>query len=268
MDIPNILWIDQSGSEDSSRLIARLTEHCRLHAVNHTDGILQQINEHRPHLLCFDFDYPDLSGLTALRETKRQFPAIPILMLTEPNSEALAVWALRSRVWDYFTKPVDVKELLSRIGTLARLQDRKNSVRRHIALPPPSIPMRFRVGARTVKYTTFPALAYVDNHFHEKISLGNVAEYCGMEASSFSHAFKQEHSSTFREFLLRYRVKKAAELLRHTNASVLEIACAVGFNDPSQFTRMFRRYLDTTPSGFRAEHSSPPRRLAGRAQKR
>ncbi|HHJ17295.1 MAG TPA: response regulator transcription factor [Gammaproteobacteria bacterium] len=268
MDIPRVLWIELSGNADSSRLAGRLAKRCRLYTTRSVDDIAQQIKAHRPHLLCFDFDYPDLASLTALRETKRQFPTIPILMLTEPNSEALAVWALRSRVWDYFTKPVAIEELLSRIEILGRLQDRENTDRRQIALPEPSIPVRFRIGARTAKYTTFPALAYVDNHFHEKVSLGSVAEHCGMEASSFSHAFKLEHGSTFREFLLRYRIRKAAELLRHTSASVLEIACAVGFNDPSQFTRMFKRYLATTPSGFRAEHGSPLRPLSGHTQDR
>jgi len=263
MDIPNVLWIDLTGNDaDSSRLTGRLAKHCRLHTTRSVDDIAQQIDARSPHLLCFDFDYPELAGLTALRETKRRFPTIPILMLTEPNSEALAVWALRSRVWDYFTKPVDLEELLSRIEVLAGLLGRKNTVRRQIALPEQSIPVRFRIGARTTKYTTFPALAYVENHFHEKVSIGNVAACCGMQASSFSHSFKREHGSTFREFLLRYRVQKAAELLRHTSASVLEIACTVGFNDPSHFTRMFKRYLDVTPSGFRAGHGPQARHRA------
>jgi len=261
MGIPVVLWMSLSCRADSAALVLQLSERCKLHTVTCVDDIPQKIADHNPDLLCFDFDYPSLAGLTTLRDTKRRFPSIPVLMLTEPGSEALAVWALRTRIWDYFTKPVDSHDLLSCIDILDRLPDNKDSGRRQIALPEPSIPMQFRLGARMTRHSTFPALAYIDNHFHEKVSLHTVAEYCGIEATAFSHAFKNQNGYTFREFLQRHRIRKAAELLRHTNACVLEIACAVGFNDPSQFTRMFKRYVGTTPSEFRADDREVPSRF-------
>jgi YesN/AraC family two-component response regulator len=263
MGIPVVLWIRLSGSADSSQLISQLSGRCELHTVDKVDDIPHSIDRHEPQLICFDFDYPDLAGLTALSEVKHHFPSIPVLMLTEPNSEALAVWALRTRVWDYFTKPVDADEFLSRVEILARLSNKEDNDGRQIALPEESIPVQIRVGGHSAKHSTHAAISYIDNHFHEKVSLSKVAENCGMEATSFSRAFKNENGSTFREYLLRYRVKKAAELLRHTDAGVLEIACAVGFNDPSQFTRMFKRYFGATPSGFRAGNSSLTRQLEG-----
>ena len=69
----------------------------------------------KPDIICFDYDCPDVAGLNLLRQVKKDFPSVPILMLTEHNSEELAVWALRSRVWDYFVKPIDVESFLSAV---------------------------------------------------------------------------------------------------------------------------------------------------------
>ncbi len=57
-----------------------------------TQGLGEMIYALQPCALCFDFDYPLACELTLLCETKRRHPALPIVMLTEPHSEALAVW--------------------------------------------------------------------------------------------------------------------------------------------------------------------------------
>ncbi len=253
MGIPVVLWAALSDN-DSSHLTQPLSRRCELHCITRVDDIPGQIARRQPDLLCFDFDYPTFAGLTSLRETKQRYPSLPILMLTGSGSEALAVWALRSRIWDYFTKPVDKEELLSRIHLIGGLGEYEESGARRIAMPAPPVPVQFRVGSRSGNHPTFRALSYIENHFHEKLSLHAVAACCGMEATAFSHAFKNEHGYTFREFLQQRRIEKAVELLRHTDTCILEIACTVGFRDPSQFTRMFKRHMGVTPSEFRAAH--------------
>ena len=261
MDLPIILWIQFSNNLESNQLRNQLSEHCKINFLSDTDIIEQKIAEFNPHLLCFDFDYPNFDSMATLRETKQKHPSLPILMMAEHNSEALVIWALRARVWDYFTKPVTATELVSRIEVLSKLLIKKVSSNREIALPEMSIPIQFRVSTNHSRQSTRPAIAYVENHFHEKVSLNSIAKHCGMEATRFSHAFKKENGHTFRDFLQSYRIKKAAQLLKYSDACVLEIACAVGFNDPSQFTRMFKRYVNTTPSVFRSENHSLPAKL-------
>jgi transcriptional regulator GlxA family with amidase domain len=52
------------------------------------------------------------------------------------------------------------------------------------------------------------------------------------------------------------RVDRAAELLRHTDKGLLQIALEVGFNDQSYFTKVFRRYLRMTPREYRLRQTS------------
>src|SRR6201998_3689295 len=66
---------------------------------------------------CFNFDFPAVTGLRFIPDAKKRWPSAPILMLTQQTSAELAVWALRSRVFDLLTKPVstdDVKRVLER----------------------------------------------------------------------------------------------------------------------------------------------------------
>lgn len=270
MSSPVILWIRLTKNTDNSSITESLSSQCKLIVLRDIHNIRQQIHQHQPHAICFDFDQPDFNGLDTLRKTKKDFPSLPIIMLAEHNSEALVIWALRCRVWDYFTKPVNADELLYRFKVLTQFRENEQNrplasagrmQTREVAIHETPIPAQFRVCTQKTRTTTLPAIAYVESHFHEKILLDVIAEHCAMKTSAFSYAFKKNHNYTFREFLLRYRIRKATELLRHSEASVLEIACAVGFNDPSQFTRIFKRFLKTTPSAFRAENHPLPHLL-------
>jgi AraC-like DNA-binding protein len=71
-----------------------------------------------------------------------------------------------------------------------------------------------------------------------------------MSSFHFSHEFTEAFSLTFQEFLLRYRILEACKELRHPNISVANVAYSVGFNDPSYFARVFRRYFGLSPSEY------------------
>jgi AraC-like DNA-binding protein len=117
---------------------------------------------------------------------------------------------------------------------------------------------------------TAAALPYLQCHFHEKIALASVAPMCGMGAFEFSRCFRREQGVTFRDYLMRVRIEAAAHRLRRGDQTVLDVACSVGFNDPSQFARQFRRHMGVTPKVYRgaragacATRSVPAQRPAG-----
>lgn len=77
-----------------------------------------------------------------------------------------------------------------------------------------------------------------------------------MCTSEFSRAFKKENGRTFSDYLLRYRISRACDLLSGLSMQVKTVAFSVGFNDLSYFARMFRRYTGTTPSLYQRIASS------------
>ena len=71
-----------------------------------------------------------------------------------------------------------------------------------------------------------------------------------MGVCSFSRAFKAQYGLTFRDYLLRFRIGRACELLRQGVHSATDVGLAVGFEDPSHFARAFRRVLGICPSSY------------------
>ncbi|QVM87874.1 response regulator [Pseudomonas lalucatii] len=142
MSLPSLLWTDLRSNTLEPSPVGELKAHFRLQHQAGTLSLLQGIERDPPLLACFEYDYPNLSGLKALRATKQAYPSLPILMLTLQHSEALAVWAFRTRVWDYLVKPVSEQELWRRIRQLLQVLPTNLVTGRRIAMPAPLIPAR------------------------------------------------------------------------------------------------------------------------------
>jgi len=248
-----MLWVDLRSIRDQVSFSRNLSEEWEVLRIFNSEVIDYEIRKAPPMLLFFEYDYPDISSLSALRQAKHSFPAIPIIMLTEQHSEALAVWALRIRVRDYLVKPLQPQELLTSVATVLAekaLPKDKTAQQPSLSNPLPA-EVRCRLGLRK---KTYPAQTFVENRYHQKIYQEEVAQLCGMNTSTFSRNFKKEHRITFRGYLTKYRIRKAQELLKNPNARVTDIAYTVGFQDPSYFTRTFRRVVGTSPSQYHEAH--------------
>jgi len=218
-------------------------------------SIRADVERLEPAIAFFDFDFPTKQGLNLLKETKRSFPSLPLIMLTVQHSEALAVWAFRTRVWDYFVKPLSVfdsERCVSSLAEMLSLRDAR-AAPRSAAMPGATIPEEHRTsGSRQDAVTLAPAIEYVEQKFRDKISSAKAAALCGLSAFQFSRAFKETYAITFQEHLLRFRIREACRLLRNPAAQVADVAHLVGFNDPSYFCKVFKRYTTMSPSRFTA----------------
>lgn len=267
MDRPEILLINLNQDEEGSEVTRLLGRHCLFSCLSEVVAIPEKIQATVPQAICFEYDYPDIPRLLALQETKLAYSSIPIVMVTKQHSEDLAVWAFRSRVWDYFTKPLPVAEVLDCFRTIQALPREQQKVfPREFAMRQCRLPADTRFqptsSVRDARFVNI-AIRYVEHNLHKKISQSELAEKCGISSSQFSRVFKQVHGTTFQEYVLRRRIGQAIRLLQNPSASVTDVCYTVGFNDQSHFTRIFRRYLGASPSIFRknlktAHASLPP----------
>jgi AraC-like DNA-binding protein len=184
-------------------------------------------------------------------------------MVTTQHSEDLAVWAFRSRVWDYFVKPLPVAEVLECFRAIQALPAKQQHAPRKFGLRECTLPAdtRFQASARSREArAVHAAITYVERNLHSKISQAEIARTCGMSSSQFSRVFKQGHGTTFQEYVLQRRVSQAIRLLQNPGVSITDVCYTVGFNDQSHFTRIFRRYVGVAPSTYRkkleAAHAS------------
>ena len=92
---------------------------------------------------------------------------------------------------------------------------------------------------------------FVETNYHHKISLEDVGELVGMPASSVSRFFKQRTRHNFWDYLNGFRIDRAAQMMIETEHTISEISYACGFNNISNFNRVFRERIGTTPSDYR-----------------
>jgi len=172
-------------------------------------------------------------------------------MLTVQHSERLAVWAYRNRVLDYLVQPLAdsdfhrCKDLLHAIHMTENRQSARPIIDRKSI-----IPLEIPGGQRSGSVRLAPAVHFVQKNFRHKIRNANLAKLCGMSSFHFSHAFAETFSLTFQDFVLRYRISEAAKELQHPNVPITNVAYSVGFNDPSYFARVFRRFIGASPSEY------------------
>ncbi len=95
---------------------------------------------------------------------------------------------------------------------------------------------------------------YIEAHLTEKLTLPALARMAGLSSSYFGQMFRVALGMSPMTYVRDQRVLRAREMLRRGNATVAEVAHAVGFSDQHQMNRHFRRLLHTPPSAYR-----PPR---------
>ena len=110
-------------------------------------------------------------------------------------------------------------------------------------------PMRIERDVRRMQQIS----AYVMAHYIHPISLDEIASEVGMNRSAFCAYFKRSKGMTFSQFVQRYRLNTACELLKHTRKQVSEICYLVGFNDLPHFVRAFTQAMGMSPSKYRKE---------------
>lgn len=95
------------------------------------------------------------------------------------------------------------------------------------------------------------ALAYLDNHFYENCSIGELAEKLNLNRSYLQRIFKEETGQTPAAYLLNLRLRRASELLARTNLPLAEVSDYVGFSSQQYFNHVFRKHRGITPGQYR-----------------
>ena len=99
------------------------------------------------------------------------------------------------------------------------------------------------------------AVAYIEEHLAEPISLDALARLVGLSACYFCRAFRQSLGMPPQRYQLSQRIERAKTLLAKRAASVTDVSLTVGYNDTSAFCTAFRRVTGLTPSTYRRNFS-------------
>lgn len=96
---------------------------------------------------------------------------------------------------------------------------------------------------------------YIDHHFKEEIRLQTVSDIAGMTPTAFSRFFKLRTGRTLSDYIIDIRLGYAARQLVDTTTSVVEICYDSGFNNVSNFNRIFKKRKGCSPTIFRENYN-------------
>ena len=108
--------------------------------------------------------------------------------------------------------------------------------------------------AATVRHRTSlfeEATAIVDDEFGADLSLDAIARRVASSRRQLQRSYAEIGRTTFRAHLTAVRMERAAELLCGRGLTVREVAHRVGYRQPAQFAKAFRRHHGAPPSAFR-----------------
>ncbi len=94
------------------------------------------------------------------------------------------------------------------------------------------------------------AIAYVNEHYCEKITLTGIAQMVGVSSSYFSTMFSRLTGENLIAYITRLRIEKAAELIRSGSFNLTETAFMVGYEDYAYFSRIFRKAMGVSPRDY------------------
>jgi AraC family transcriptional regulator of adaptative response / methylphosphotriester-DNA alkyltransferase methyltransferase len=96
------------------------------------------------------------------------------------------------------------------------------------------------------------ATSIVQIEFASELSLDDIARRVASSRRQLQRAYAEIGKTTFREHLTAVRMDRAAEMLASRGLTVREVAHRVGYRQPAQFAKAFRRHHGSSPSAFRS----------------
>jgi AraC-like DNA-binding protein len=109
------------------------------------------------------------------------------------------------------------------------------------------------------------ANAIVERDYASELSLDDIARRVASSRRQLQRAYAEIGGTTFRDHLTKVRMERAAELLATRMFTVREVAHRVGYRQPAQFAKAFRRHRGVSPSDFRAGGGSHRGQMETRA---
>ena len=100
------------------------------------------------------------------------------------------------------------------------------------------------------------SLEYIEHHYHEQMSVGDIAKALGTSISYLSRIFKENTGETIIRTINNKRIEKAKAYLRETDYKVYEVADILGFENVTYFSRFFKKHTGMSPKEYKDQKNS------------
>ena len=199
---------------------------------------MEMIKADIPDIILTDIMMPGMDGFELIEWIKANSYNCEVIILTAYGTFEYARKALDYGVTGYLLKPINEAELKELINKAIYNISQNSKQADHINAVNYSLPVRL-------------ACEYIEKNFQENINLNKISNYVSLSKNYFCNIFKKETGITIWDYLIRIRMEEAKKMLLETEQKTYEISERVGYDDPSYFGRLFKKYTGFTPIEFR-----------------
>ncbi len=96
-------------------------------------------------------------------------------------------------------------------------------------------------------------IKYIQLKYSDNLRIDDISNACGLNRSYLSRLFKGATGSSIQQYIVTYRMKTAAKLIKETTQSIQDISLAVGYSDIFTFSKAFKKYYKISPSDYRKQ---------------
>lgn len=219
-----------------------------LEADNGKDAF-ELAQQHLPDIIISDWMMPMMTGVELCENVKTNSKTshIPVIILTSKSSNESKQVGLETGADDYITKPFNANLLEVRVKNI--LENRKN-LRQLFGKSPKLKPKEITLNSSDEHFLERAIRIIEENISNPALDIQFLEEELKMSNMQLYRKLKSLTNLSGNEFIKNVRLKKAVQLLESENYSVSEVAYKVGFNDPSYFTRIFKKEYGKAPSEY------------------
>jgi len=118
----------------------------------------------------------------------------------------------------------------------------------------PNTPLSEKRDDRIERYVN-QAVDFIEMHYSEKIAIGEIANFIGLNRNYLCSLFKARMNSSLQQYLIHYRIQKACELMANRELSISDISRSVGYEDPLLFSKIFKKLKGLSPMQYRQQNA-------------
>ncbi|HEY5562571.1 MAG TPA: response regulator [Clostridiaceae bacterium] len=200
---------------------------------------LETILKEKPEVVFCDVRMPGMTGIELLEKLRAEKRETEFIIVTGFAEFQYAQKALKNGAFDYLLKPINESIGEDILKRLKFYLDEKYGIKKEIN----------QDETDNRKFNNM--LTYINEHYTEKHQLKELAIKFNLSPNYCSSIFKKYKNINFTDYITEIRMKAAAELLKDKNLSVEDVANTVGISDYYYFSKVFKKYWNTTPGNFR-----------------
>ncbi len=196
------------------------------------------IRQLKPHILFTDIRMPGDDGLTMLAALRTEFPDMQVAVLTGYRDFSYAQEAIRLGVTRFLLKPSKMDEIKEALSVMT---DRLSK----------TAPQEKEEKEHAGRFLVNQAIAYMENHYNEKLTLQDVADKCFVSQWHLSKLLNGYAQKSFYDILNSIRIEHAKRYLSDPSLKIGDISELVGYADTAHFARTFKKVTGMSANEYR-----------------